>query len=73
LWSISPGSNTFCPECWGLEYSVAEASEKIKASFKEEAFIDIAAMHGITPATADRTYRKAIGKLKTAILKDKML
>lgn len=59
----------FCRECWSTHYAdkteLDEYGEPIKKPFEKQAFIDIAYDHMLSsPATADRTYRRAIDKMR---------
>jgi len=59
----------FCRECWSTHYAdkteLDEYGEPIKIPFEKQAFIDIAYDHMLSsPATADRTYRQAIDKMR---------
>ena len=59
----------FCRECWSTHYAdkteLDEYGEPIKKPFEKQAFIDIAYDHMLSsPATADRTYRQAIDKMR---------
>lgn len=60
----------FCPECFGdCQLVTDESGRKIKQRIKPKAFIDIAYEHGFaSPSSADRIYRKALEKLRRAIL-----
>lgn len=60
----------FCPECFGdCQLVTDESGRKIKQRIKPKAFIDIAYEHGFaSPSSADRIYRKALEKLRKAIL-----
>jgi hypothetical protein len=51
--------------------SIAAISSSLTKPFKSEpAFIDIAIDHGLaSPDTADKTYRKALGKMKKELKK----
>lgn len=59
----------FCRECWSTQYAdkseLDEYGEPIKKPYEKQAFIDIAYDHMLSsPSTADRTYRKAIDKMR---------
>lgn len=59
----------FCMECYSTYYydnkNLDEDSKPQKKPRPKEAFIDIAIDHGLTsPDTADKTYRKALQKMK---------
>ena len=59
----------FCRECWSIYYAdkteLDEYGEPKKIPFEKQAFIDIAYDHMLSsPATADRTYRQAIDKMR---------
>ena len=51
-----------------------EDGKPIRKPIPEEAFIDIAIDHGLaSPDTADKTYRKALGKMKKELKKKDIL
>ena len=51
-----------------------EDGKPIRKPIPEEAFIDIAFDHGLaSPDTADKTYRKALGKMKKELKKKDIL
>lgn len=59
----------FCMECYSTYYydneDLDEAGKSQKKPLPKEAFIDIAIDHGLaSPDTADKTYRKALQKMK---------
>ena len=59
----------FCMECYATHYydkdDLDEDGKPMRKPIPEEAFIDIAINHGLaSPDTADKTYRKALGKMK---------
>ena len=59
----------FCMECYATHFydkdDLDEDGRPIRKPIPEEAFIDIAIDHGLaSPDTADKTYRKALGKMK---------
>ena len=60
----------FCPECFTDSQLVTDnTGRKRKQRITPKAFIDIAYDHGLaSPASADRIYRKALKKLRKAIL-----
>ena len=60
----------FCPECFSDSQLVTDSTGgKRKQRIAPKAFIDIAYDHGLaSPASADRIYRKALKKLRKAIL-----
>lgn len=65
----------FCMECYATYYydkdDFDEDGKPIRKPVPEEAFIDIAIDHGLaSPDTADKTYRKALGKIKKELKKD---
>jgi len=60
----------FCMECYVTHYydneDLDEDGKPIRKAFPKEAFIDIAIDHGLaSPDTADKTYRRALDKMKT--------
>lgn len=62
----------FCMECYSTYYydkdDLDEYGEPKKKSRPKEAFIDIALDHGLaSPDTADKTYRRALQKMKTIL------
>lgn len=59
----------FCRECWSTHYAdkseLDEYGEPKKIPFEKQAFIDIAYDHMLSSqSTADRTYRRAIDKMR---------
>ena len=59
----------FCMECYTTHYydkdDLDEDGKPLRKPLPEEAFFDIAIDHGLaSPDTADKTYRKALGKMK---------
>ena len=59
----------FCMECYATHYydkdDLDEDGKPIRKPITEEAFIDIAIDHGLaSPDTEDKTYRKALNKMK---------
>jgi anti-sigma factor ChrR (cupin superfamily) len=60
----------FCPECFSDSQLVtADTGRNTKQRIEPKAFIDIAYDHGLaSPSSADRIYRKALQKLRKAIL-----
>ena len=59
----------FCMECYATHYYDAddldEDGKPTRKPFLKEAFIDIAIDHGLaSPDTADKTYRRALNKMK---------
>ena len=59
----------FCMECYATHFydkdDLDEDGKPTRKPLPEEAFIDIAIDHGLaSPDTADKTYRKALGKMK---------
>jgi hypothetical protein len=60
----------FCPECFSDSQLVTDdTGRKTKQRIEPKAFIDIAYDHGLaSPSSADRIYRKALKKLRKAIL-----
>ena len=59
----------FCMECYATHFydkdDLDEDGKPTRKPIPEEAFIDIAIDHGLaSPDTADKTYRKALGKMK---------
>ena len=68
----------FCMECYATHYydtdDLDEDGKPTRKPFPEEAFIDIAFDHGLaSPDTADKTYRKALGKIKKELQKKDIL
>ena len=68
----------FCMECYATHYydtdDLDEDGKPTRKPFPEEAFIDIAFDHGLaSPDTADKTYRKALGKIKRELQKKDIL
>ena len=64
----------FCMECYATHYfdkdNLDEDGKPTRKPIPEEAFIDIAIDHGLaSPDTADKTYRKALGKMKKELKK----
>ena len=62
----------FCMECYATHYydkdDLDEYGEPKKKPRPKEAFIDIALDHGLaSPDTADKTYRRALQKMKTIL------
>ena len=67
----------FCMECYATHFydkdDLDEDGRPIRKPIPEEAFIDIAIDHGLaSPDTADKTYRKALGKIKKRSSKRKI-
>lgn len=59
----------FCMECYATHYydneDLDEDGKPTRKPFPKEAFIDIAIDHGLaSPDTADKTYRRALNKMK---------
>ena len=59
----------FCMECYATHYYDAddldEDGNPTRKPFPKEAFVDIAIDHGLaSPNTADKTYRRALNKMK---------
>ena len=59
----------FCMECYATHYYDAddldEDGNPTRKPFPKEAFVDIAIDHGLaSPDTADKTYRRALNKMK---------
>ncbi len=53
------------------ENDLDEDGKPIRKPIPEEAFVDIAIDHGLaSPDTADKTYRKALDKMKRELGKD---
>ena len=68
----------FCMECYATHYydkdDLDEDGKPMRKPIPEEAFIDIAIDHGLaSPDTADKTYRKALGKMKKELKKKDIL
>ena len=64
----------FCMECYATHFydenDLDEYGKPIRKPIPKEAFIDIAIDHGLaSPDTADKTYRKALGKMKKELKK----
>ena len=64
----------FCIECYATHFydenDLDEYGKPTRKPIPEEAFIDIAIDHGLaSPDTADKTYRKALGKMKKELKK----
>ena len=64
----------FCMECYATHYYDADDLEEdgnpTRKPFPKEAFIDIAIDHGLaSPDTADKTYRRALNKMKVELKK----
>lgn len=64
----------FCMECYATHYydsdDLDEDGKPTRKSFPKEAFIDIAIDHGLaSPDTADKTYRRALDKMKAELKK----
>ena len=64
----------FCPECFSTCYAdkndLDENGKPKNKPLPKEAFIDIAIDHGLaSPDTADKTYRRALEKMKTELKK----
>ena len=64
----------FCMECYATHYfdkdDLDEDGKPTRKPIPEEAFVDIAIDHGLaSPDTADKTYRKALGKMKKELKK----
>lgn len=64
----------FCMECYATHYYDAddldEDGKPTRKPLPEKAFIDIAIDHGLaSPDTADKTYRRALGKIKKELKK----
>lgn len=61
----------FCPECFSSEYR--DQSGKMH-KLTQKAFLDIAADHMLSsPATAERIYKKALSKMRTALENNKYI
>ena len=68
----------FCMECYATHYydkdDLDEDGKPTRKPITEEAFADIAIDHGLaSPDTADKTYRKALGKMKKVLKKKDIL
>ena len=68
----------FCTECSATHFydkdDLDEDGKPTQKPILEEAFIDIAIDHGLSsPDTADKTYRKALGKMKKELQKKDIL
>lgn len=68
----------FCMECYATHYydneDLDEDGKPTRKPIPKEAFIDIAIDHGLaSPDTADKTYRKALGKMKKELKKKDIL
>ena len=64
----------FCMECYATHYydkdDLDEDGRPTLKPLPKEAFVDIAIDHGLaSPDTADKTYRKALGKMKKELKK----
>ena len=64
----------FCMECYATHFydkdDLDEDGKPTRKPIPEEAFIDIAIGHGLaSPDTADKIYRKALGKMKKELKK----
>ena len=64
----------FCMECYATHFydkdDLDEDGKPTRKPIPEDAFIDIAIDHGLaSPDTADKTYRKALGKMKKELKK----
>ena len=64
----------FCMECYATHYydndALDEQGNPTRKPFQKEAFIDIAIDHGLaSPDTADKTYRRALDKMKSELKK----
>ena len=64
----------FCMECYATHYydkdDLDEDGKPTRKPIPEDAFIDIAIDHGLaSPDTSDKTYRKALGKMKKELKK----
>ena len=67
----------FCMECYSIYYydenDLDEDGKPQKKPRSKEAFIDIAIDHGLSsPDTADKTYRKALQKMKLELIKQEI-
>ncbi len=61
-------------ECYATHYydndDLDENGKPTRKPFQKEAFIDIAIDHGLaSPDTADKTYRRALDKMKSELKK----
>ena len=68
----------FCMACYATHYydkdDLDEDDKPTRKPITEEAFVDIAIDHGLaSPDTADKTYRKALGKMKKVLKKKDIL
>ena len=68
----------FCMEGYATHYydkdDLDEDGKPTRKPITEEAFVDIAIDHGLaSPDTADKTYRKALGKMKKVLKKKDIL
>jgi len=64
----------FCMECYATHYydneDLDEDGKPTRKPFPKEVFIDIAIDHGLaSPDTADKTYRRALDKMKAELKK----
>ena len=64
----------FCMECYATHYYDKDDLDKdgkpIRKPIPKEAFVDIAIEHGLaSPDTTDKTYRKALSKMKKELKK----
>lgn len=64
----------FCPDCYSMHYfdenDLDEYGDPMKKDYKGESFADIAIDHGLaSPDTADKTYRKALEKMRKKLNK----
>ena len=64
----------FCMECYATHFydenDLDEDGKPIRKPIPKEAFVDIAIDHGLaSPNTADKTYRKALDKMKKKLNK----
>ena len=64
----------FCMECYATHFydkdDLDEDGRPTRKPLPKEAFVDIAIDHGLaSPDTADKTYRKALGKMKKELKK----
>lgn len=64
----------FCMDCYATHYydneDLDEDGKPTRKPFPKEAFIDIAIDHGLaSPDTADKTYRRALDKMKAELKK----
>ena len=63
----------FCMECYSIYYydenDLDENGNPKRKPLTKEAFIDIAIDHGlVSPDTADKTYRRALQKIKKELI-----